>query len=198
MRRRNPTVRAIALVSAGSAAVHQLRYVIGYGSGASHALAAHPHGYLSVALPGIVTALVIGMVAVTMRALGMRGPVALGPATEPGSRPASAGAGPTLLRLWIASASALGLIFVIQETLEGAGALAHGGWIGLALAIPVGLVVALAMRGVEAAGSLRLRRPSLVGFAVAAVATRVAPIVLRPQLAAAPLGARAPPRPFAL
>jgi hypothetical protein len=37
-------VRSLALLGAASAAIHQLRYAIGYGDGASAALAAHPHG----------------------------------------------------------------------------------------------------------------------------------------------------------
>lgn len=178
-------------MSAGSAAVHELRYVIGYGSDASHALAAHPHGYLSIALPGVVTALVIGMVAVAMRALGMRG-------AGTASRRGSAGAAHSLIRLWIACALALASIFAIQETLEGSGAVAHGGWIGLALAIPVGLVVALTMRGADAAQPLRIRRASLVGFGIAGTAVPMAPLLLHPQLATAPLRARGPPSSFAL
>jgi hypothetical protein len=141
VRRRTFTVRAIALLGAASAAIHQLRYAIGYGDGASRALAAHPHGYLTTLLPGIATALVITLAAALMR-LARRGS-----AREGGVDVARA----SLPTMWLACAVALAAIFSIQETLEGAGAAAHGGWIGLALALPVGLLVALALRGADAA-----------------------------------------------
>src|SRR3954447_26625362 len=45
---------------------------------------------------------------------------------------------------------ALGTFYGVQESLEGAGALAGGGWIGFALAFPIGLLVAVGLRGSDA------------------------------------------------
>jgi hypothetical protein len=136
VRPRKLTVRTIALMGAASAAIHQLRYAIGYGENASSALAAHPHGYLTAALPGLITALVIAIAASVARA-----------ATPRQAERRS----PSVFLVWAACAIALATIYGAQETLEGAGAFAGGGWIGLALAVPAGLVVALAMRGADVA-----------------------------------------------
>ena len=135
MRGRTLTIRTIALLGAGSAAIHELRYAIGYGDGAAAALAAHPHGYLQAALPGVATALLISVASAILRI---------------GSRPCDRRR-LGLAALWIAATLTLAAVYGIQETLEGAGAVAHGGWIGLALAIPTGLLVALSIRGAEAA-----------------------------------------------
>jgi hypothetical protein len=174
---RRLTVRAIALIGAASAAIHQLRYAIGYGDAASHALAVHDHGYLQVAFPCLLAVALIA-IAATLRRLARSG------ASDRLQTP--------LLALWLACAFALASIFAIQETLEGAGAFAGGGWIGLALAVPAGLLVALALHGADAA-ELRLpgvamrfdlagaRRP---GITECAVCTRLADLHF---------GARAPP-----
>jgi hypothetical protein len=135
VRGRPLTPRAIALTAAASAAIHQARYSIGYGSGAEHELAARGHGYLSVAVPVIVAALVLALASLLMRA-------ARGRATK---------ADGSFTALWLAVAIALAAIFAVQESIEGASAVAHGGWIGLALAVPAGLLVALALRGAAAA-----------------------------------------------
>src|SRR4051794_36833370 len=135
-------VRSLALLGAASAAIHQLRYAIGYGPASQQALAAHPHGYLSVAFPGILTALLIVIAAVLMRAAGA-------------SRARNARPAVGLTAMTIACSTALALIYAGQETLEGAGAISGSGWIGLALAIPAGFLVALALRGAHAAESLR-------------------------------------------
>lgn len=170
-------------MGAGSAAVHELRYAIGYRSAAAHELAAHPHGYLSLALPGILTALVISLAALGVRA--SRGSGSAARSRQP------------LPPVWLACTIALAAIFATQETLEGAGALAHGGWIGLALAIPVGGFVALGLRAADEAEAGPARAPVLIASAVA-VARLWTPVALAagrtPQTVA---GARAPPRSFA-
>ena len=176
-------MRSLALVGAASAAIHQLRYAIGYGDRASAALAAHPHGYLSAAMPGVLTALVIAIAAMLMRAAGIR--------------PRSSGS--TRFPFWVLAltcAAALALIYTAQETLEGAGAFADSGWIGLALSLPAGFLVALALRGADAAEALRVR-DALVRF-VASVAAplRSAESLVWIRLAPAPLGARGPPASF--
>ena len=171
-------MRTIALLGAGSAAIHQLRYAIGYGEGAPAALAAHPHGYFEAALPGIATSLVIAIAAAVVR-------IGSGSARRR-SR--------SFFELWLAYAFVLAAIYGLQETLEGSGAIANGGWIGIALAIPAGLLVALSMRGAEAAEAISrwieivVVRCTGVHF-VAITRERCASVVLHVR------GARGPPLP---
>ncbi|MEA2482934.1 MAG: hypothetical protein QOC55_881 [Thermoleophilaceae bacterium] len=183
MKGRTLTLRAIALLAAGSAAIHQLRYMIGYGDAAPRALAAHPHGYLTDAVPAILTVLLIAIGGVLLR-------MARASAPTPRSRRTSFAA------LWLACVVALAAIYATQETLEGAGAIAGSGWIGLALAVPGGLVVALAMRGADAAEALRAPG-ALLRFAVLTASRLPLPRpVARATTAFVPLGARGPPLPF--
>lgn len=176
---RSHPVRAIALFGAGAVAIHQLRYAIAYGDAAPQALAAHNHAYMSLALPAVATAFVIALSALLIR-------VARGRAAAPGHRM-------SLATLWLCCALLLGTIYGVQETLEGAGALAGGGWIGFALAFPAGFLVALASRGADAAelrfGGVPLRiqivRATRMGVRATDVNIRLVPMRL---------GARAPPR----
>jgi hypothetical protein len=96
--------------------------------------------------------------------------------------------------LWLGSVVALAAIYGIQESVEGAGAIAGSGWIGLALAIPAGLLVALAMKGGSAADEgIRARRaaPGFHAFIEAAPSGRIR---IGAGRAGAPgPGARAPP-----
>lgn len=160
-------------------AIHQLRYAIAYGDGAPHALAAH-HAYFDLALPAVATVFVVALSAVLIR-------IARGRAAAPDRRT-------SFFALWLCCALALGTVYGVQETLEGAGALAGGGWIGFALAFPAGFLVALAMRGADAAAvrmpavTLRMHVVRTVRLAVRATAVRI-------RLEASRLGARAPPVP---
>jgi hypothetical protein len=167
--------------------IHQLRYTIAYGRSAPHALAAHPHGYLSVALPGLITATLIALAGGLLRVAGGRRAAA--PHDVSALRP-------SLPVLWLASAFALAAIYGTQETLEGAGPLAGSGWIGIALAVPAGLLVALALRGADAAESLSRGGPSLEVFVVVAARIGLRRMPALARLALAPLGARAPPAAF--
>ena len=178
VRGRSHPVRALALFGAGALAIHQLRYAIAYGDGASHALAAHNHAYFGFALPAVATVFVIALAAVLVR-------IAHGRAAAPSRRT-------PLAVLWLCCALVLGTIYGVQETFEGAGALAGGGWIGFALAFPAGFLVALALRGADAAELIV--RGALLRFRTA-VAERIAvqpdaPSVRRARHAS---GARAPP-----
>jgi hypothetical protein len=172
------TLRAIAVIAAGSAAIHQARYAIGYGASAGTELASHGHGYLAVAVPVVVAALVFSMAALLMRlARGRRAADAHGP----------------FAALWIGAAGSLALIFTIQESIEGAGPVAHGGWIGLALAVPAGLLVALALRGASAVEAAPGPGPH-IGFAVLMDALPAVPPRLRAgRVTAFVCSARAPP-----
>jgi hypothetical protein len=171
-------LRAVALLAAGSAAIHQLRYAIGYGPSAEHELAHHGHGYLEFALPVVVALTVLAMAAVLLR-------LARG-----GSRPRPPA---SFVALWLGSAVVLAAIYGIQESIEGAGAIAGGGWIGLALAVPTGLLVALAIRGVHAAEVLAPRRAAVrfTTFLAAVISHR--PRLRAGKGASSSLGARAPP-----
>jgi hypothetical protein len=186
VRGRRLTVRAIALLAAGSAAIHQLRYAIGYGDAAPHALATHGHGYLIVALPGVMTVALIALAGVLMRAAGGR------------SRPLDDARriNASLPALWLAATIALALIYGTQETIEGSGAFAGGGWIGLALAVPAGFLVALALGGAEAAESLRPPGAALRAFVYFAAPHGTRRSALFHRAAQLRLGARAPPVAF--
>ncbi len=165
-------MRAVALLAAGSATIHQARYELG---SASHGAAPH-HGYLKVVIPLVIAGLVLAMAGVLLR-VGRGGSAR----TE---RPLWAG--------WLAAATALALIFSVQESIEGASFITGSGWIGLALAIPAGLLVALALHGASAAETAPPRPP--VSFTVlldlpAAALTHVS----GGRVASFSLGARAPP-----
>ena len=174
-------MRTIALLAAGSAAIHQARYSLGYGSDAGRELAAHSHGYLTASLPLVVGALVLVMTALMLRIA--RG----GQSSAIAERP--------LWALWLAAAGALALIFTIQETLEGAPIIAAGGWIGPLLALPAGLVVALALRGATVAESAAPSRPiAAIAVLLDALASSRAPESTG-RIAAFRRSARAPPLP---
>ena len=177
-RARPLTLRAVALLTAGSAAIHQLRYAIGYGPAADHELAAHGHGYLDVALPMVVAVTILATAAVVVR-------FARGGSTP---RPPA-----SFRALWLGSVVVLAAIYGIQESLEGAAAIAGSGWIGLALAVPAGLLVALAIRGVQAAEALAPRRAALHFRTFLAAVASHRPRLRADRGASRSLGARAPP-----
>jgi hypothetical protein len=170
----------VALLGAGAVAIHQLRYAIAYGNAAPHELAAHNHGYFELALPAVATVFVIALAAVLIR-------IARGRVAAPHRRT-------SLAALWLCCALTLGTIYGVQETLEGAGALAGGGWIGFALAFPAGLLVALAIRGADVA-VVRMPAVALRVRVVRAVRIAVGPTAMRIRIAESRLGARAPPLP---
>lgn len=180
MRGRTHPVRAVALFGAGAVAIHQLRYAIAYGDTAPQALAAHNHGYFELALPSVATVFVIALAAALIR-------IARGRAAMPERRT-------PLAALWLCCALALGTIYGVQETLEGAGALAGGGWIGFALSFPAGLLVALALRGADAA-ELLVCGVSLRLQVVRAARLRIRAAMAHTRLVDLHVGARAPPIP---
>jgi hypothetical protein len=196
VRGRRLTVRSIALLGAGAAAIHQLRYAIGYGDAAPRALAAHGHGYLAVALPGVLTAALIALAGMLMRLAGARrgsNGVRGAYRTRVPGRSAGARVGAPLAVIWLAATVALATIYGSQETLEGAGAFAGGGWIGLALAVPAGLLVALALRGARAAEELRTAGAILRAFVIPSSAPVAHVAATPPRLPDLRFGARGPP-----
>jgi hypothetical protein len=172
---RIPVLRAAAVMTAAALGVHELRYLIGYGGDAGSTLAAQGHGYLAFAAAGtaaLLAAAVSGLLAAMARV------------HRTGER--DIGGLPFGL-LWLSASIGLALVYCGQELLEGvlapghpvglAGVIATGGWTAFPLSFALGLVVALLLRGADAA--------------IAAVARRrVAPDA--PARAAGPLR---PPRP---
>jgi hypothetical protein len=184
-------VRSLALLGAASAAIHQLRYAIGYGDGSSAALAAHPHGYLGVAMPGVLTALLIAIATALMHAAGGR----MRPGRDARLRTWRIHVH-AFAAVWLGCSLALALIYGAQETLEGAGAVAGSGWIGLALSVPAGFLVALALRGADASDALRVRDALVFVAASAAAQLAAAGAALAARLVPLRLRARGPPAAF--
>src|SRR5512139_3019868 len=128
------TLRAGALLAAGSLAVHELRFMAGYGGDG----AVSGHGYLAWLAPLIALMLAAGF-GVWLAHIGRR----------------DAGRGASLT--WLGASVALLATYAVQETVEGLraadhpGLLAHGGWIAAPIALAVGGLVALLLRGARAA-----------------------------------------------
>jgi hypothetical protein len=153
-------LRSATVVAAGAIAVHQLRYLVGYGGDASGALHDQGHGYLDALVP--LLALLGGLTLVATIVAAIAG-------APPRSR-----RGAPLVRALV-YAGAILAVFGAQETIEGvlvaghpggiAAVMAHGGLVALPLALAFGWVVWAALRGLEAldehvrASNTSLRRP---------------------------------------
>jgi hypothetical protein len=178
------SLRAGAMLAAGSLAVHELRFLAGYGGEG----AVGGHSYLDWAAP--LVALVLAAVCGVWLAR-------VGRATGAQSRSALT---------WLGASTVLIATYVVQETIEGLtspghpGLLAHGGWIVIPAALAVGALVAAMLRGAQAADDaaavaarpwspLTLAFPAATTSAVPAVAPR-AP---RPRILARRLAGRGPP-----
>jgi hypothetical protein len=128
------SLRAGALLAAGSLAVHELRYLLAYGDPA----AVGGHGYLAFVAPLVAVALAIAC-GVWLAHVG---------------RGSSA---PARTLTWLRASAALLGVYVVQETVEALaaaghpGLLAHGGWLAVPVALAVGALVALLLRGARAA-----------------------------------------------
>ncbi|HEX6459829.1 MAG TPA: hypothetical protein VF032_12985 [Thermoleophilaceae bacterium] len=191
-------IRAGALIALGALGVHDIRYLLAYGSGAGHELSLQGHGYLRLATP-LVAGLVV-LAAAAFAARVMRA-YAVG---EEGERRAL----PSTRRLWGFASALLVCVYASQEWVEGTLAsghpggigapFSHGGWVAIPLALVIGLLIALALRGAAAAiavaaarGRARLRRPAaapspLLLAGSASLSPRRAPLARR-------LAPRAPP-----
>ena len=147
-------LRALALIGAGAFAVHQLRYLLGYGDRAADALAEQGHGYLWAAELVLALALAAALGQLVLALARPRRPLA-------GDR------APSFPVQWLSASGVLALVHVVQESLEGvvfaghhpplAGVLGHGGWTALVAAAAVGALVALLLRGAGAAVVRRAR-----------------------------------------
>jgi hypothetical protein len=145
---RRDILRLAALMGAGTFAVHQLRYMLGYEENAGRELAVQGHAYLVALGPFIAGAMMLALAAIAGRV--MRGT----PATSP-----------RLLRLWPIVSASLFAVYCGQELIEGAlvtrhpegvaGVLGSGGWIALPLSIAIGLAIAFVARGTGLAARKR-------------------------------------------
>jgi hypothetical protein len=178
------SLRVGATLAAGSLAVHQLRFLIGFGDDN----AVGGHGYLTWLAPLLALALA-GACGVWVARVGR-----------------STGARPRTTLTWLGASASLVATYAIQETIEGLssahhpGLLAHGGWIALPAALAVGALVALTLRAAHAADDaaavaahpwsplrLAVATPEPSALAVAA------PVAPRPRILARRLAGRGPP-----
>jgi hypothetical protein len=141
-------LRAAALLAAGSFALHQLRFLLGYGEQSHGELARQGHAYLTLLAPLLAVGLVL-VLANFCAALVVARP------------PASPTPAPSLRRVWAVATGCLLAAYCAQETLEGLlsaghpagvlGVAGHGGLLAAPLAGVIGLVVALGLRGADGA-----------------------------------------------
>ena len=158
--RRRPTLRATALLFAGAAAVHELRYAMVYSGDAGAVVDHQGHASLAVLTPAVGSLLAMVLAQLVVRALRPVGPARGGRAS--------------FVAVWSASSAALTATYFVQELIEGwatshhaeaiSGVVGHGGWTAVPLALVVGAVVALVLRAarhIERAGPPQLRAPRL-------------------------------------
>jgi hypothetical protein len=149
MRSRAGVLRAVTLLAAGAVALHQLRFVLGYGRNASEVLALEGHSYLPFAEALVAVVLAAACVwFVGSLALAHRG------------RPVESSGHP-FGSLWAYASAALIAVYVLQEGFEGtfspghpaglAGIFGHGGWTALPLAVAIGALIALVLEGARRA-----------------------------------------------
>jgi hypothetical protein len=186
-----------SLVPFAALVVHQLRYMLAFGSNATSELADQGHSYMHEVTPWIVLVCCLGFGAFLTRC------ARVWHTGEAGSRRTS------FVRLWLVAATGLVAIYAGQEFLEGLFATGHpsglvgvfgdGGLWAVPAALAVGAVLALVIRGARRVVALiaervRRRRPrGLAGPADGGV-LRPAPVFVRPCAPLARLSAgRAPP-----
>jgi hypothetical protein len=169
-----------AVVPIAAFAVHQLRYLLAFGTGTSAELQRQGHSYLHSVVPWLVLA--IGLSAGAF--LSSLGRAMSGQTTVPRYSL-------SLIGLWLACTACLLAIYTAQESLEGllatghpagvAGIFGYGGWWAIPAALCVGLVLAALLHGArwllgEVAARLRTGVP----------AAKRAPRPLRPRTAHLP------------
>ena len=135
-----------AVVPIAAFAVHQLRYLLAFGAGASAELQRQGHSYLHSVVPWLVLA--IGLSAGAF--LSSLGRALSGQTTVPRY-------GLSLIGLWLTCSACLLAIYASQEFLEGlfatghpaglAGIFGYGGWWAIPAALCVGLVLAALLHG---------------------------------------------------
>ena len=191
---RTPKLRASALLAAGALAVHQLRYALSGTTTPGGCSAPRGHAYLAFVMP-----LALGLLA----AAG--GLFLAGLARAARGAAAERAGPPRFSRLWTATSGILLFTYAAQESLEGAlanghpaglaGVFGHGGWVAIPLALAVGALVALVLRGAHAAVAFVARRRTQVARERAPRARRLPRGALLPALdpVACNLAGRGPP-----
>jgi hypothetical protein len=149
-------LRAGALIAASALALHELRYLVGYGDRAGQAIAEQGHSYLSVA--GALVAFALALAGVQLAA------VLLG-----ALRGSADERRPPFALVWALASAALLAVYAGQELTEGLLAAGHpagldalagnGGLVAVPLAVGLGLLVALGLRGARAAIAAVAKRP---------------------------------------
>lgn len=149
-------LRLAALLAGGAFAVHQLRYLAGYGDRSHGQLAHQGHAYMTLVAP--LVAVLLMLVAADFGGRLLRARTARTDGHAPRAR-----------QLWCIASGCLLAAYGVQETLEGALApghptgsaavVGHGGWVALPLALAIGLAIALALRGAERAVELAAEPP---------------------------------------
>jgi hypothetical protein len=186
-------LRATALLAGAALALHQLRYLLAYGDHSQVALALQGHYYLALIGPVVIGLVVVAAGEFLVRLAHARRDQperVVFPRTSP---------------LWALASGSLLAIYTIQESLEGqleaghpgglAGSFGHGGWIAVLLAVALGALIALLLRGADAAIKLAARgSKSWAAFGPAPVSIRPLPW-RRPRLdvLASFLAGRGPP-----
>jgi hypothetical protein len=155
-------LRATALVTVAALVLHELRYMIGYGSDSHEALASQGHAYLPLAGALAGGALAVAGARFVARLL----------------RPAAEERAPRLVKAWLYASVALLVIYACQESVEGAALASHDGVVVIPLALVLGGLVAFVLRGASRVLSAAVRRAH-------AVARRKPPTAPRPRLRAA-------------
>jgi hypothetical protein len=187
--------RAAALIAAGALAVHELRYLLAYGDRSGDAAAAQGHAYLASVTTVVAALLVVAIATFIARVAS-------------GARAAGASSMQSPRRLWVTATAAVLVIFALQESVEGLlasghpagleGVFGHGGWLAIPVAVAIGALIALALRGAAASAS---RMPGLapaLRWPIERVAGRLVLVraQARPDPLAHHLAGRGPPPTF--
>ncbi|MCW3010087.1 MAG: hypothetical protein JWO90_491 [Solirubrobacterales bacterium] len=193
---RRALLRLFALLIVGGLALHELRYLLAFGSHAGDVAAAQGHAYLALTGP------LLGLIATSALACLVLRSATTG--THCSVRAVR------VRRLWPLLSVGLLVLFVGQELLEGALTVGHpsgfdavlggGGWIAAPLSVLVGGAIAVSVRVVArfvaAVRATHCRRPCLLAARPAAVwAARVPRGRRRLPPLARHLAGRAPPLP---
>ena len=189
-----PTVRLAGVIAPSALVLHELRYLIGFGHHAHEALAERGHAYLPLAggLAGLLFALAAAQLIVAL---------------DRARRTARAEEPPSLVQIWLVLAVALVAVYTGQELLEAAltsgrdvspaAVLGNGGVSALPLALAIGALAALLVRGAGRRVALMARRdrPRPARPAPLTPRRRVAPELTPTSVIARHLAGRAPPAP---
>lgn len=181
---RGTRLRSTALLLGGLLAVHDLRFVAGYGPDARRMLSEPGHEYLPLA----ATAALVLVASAVLQLARRRGRLGWDTHVQ---RSLPAGT--------LRTGALLAALYVLQETVEGLftanhPVFAHGGWAVVPIALAVGAVITLLERGarrIEVGRPVAARR--LARAAVRQLRPTVRAVAPRPAVMALNRAGRAPP-----